>query len=54
VVKTDGQGDTLWTRTYGGTGNDDAYCIQQTTDGGYVVAGYTHSFSGRNSVFWVV
>jgi hypothetical protein len=39
VVKTDSQGDTLWTRTYGGTSSDGAYSVQQTTDGGYVIAG---------------
>lgn len=35
LVKTDDQGDTMWTSTfrYG-----DGYCVQQTSDGGYVIA----------------
>ncbi|MFH1011557.1 MAG: T9SS type A sorting domain-containing protein [bacterium] len=44
LVKMDSQGDTLWTRTYGGSSDDWANCVQQTADGGYVVAGYTYSF----------
>ncbi|MBM3324681.1 MAG: hypothetical protein FJY66_03350, partial [Calditrichaeota bacterium] len=43
LVKTDSHGDTLWTRTYGRTASDAAYCIQQTADGGYIVAGYSES-----------
>jgi len=39
LVKTDVNGDTLWTRTYGGTGNDWGFSVEQTTDGGYIIAG---------------
>ena len=45
LIKTNSNGDTLWTKTYGGTNNDIGYCIQQTTDGGYIIAGYTQSFN---------
>lgn len=44
VIKVDPFGDTLWTRIYGGSSFDDANSVQQTTDGGYIVAGYTESF----------
>jgi hypothetical protein len=43
-VKTDSSGDTLWTKTYGGRYSDEASFVQQTTDGGYVIAGRTYSF----------
>jgi len=36
--------ETTWAKTYGGSGEDRAYSIQQTSDGGYIVAGYTRSF----------
>lgn len=34
----------VWQKTYGGSNYDEAYSIQQTTDGGYIVAGETGSF----------
>ncbi len=43
LVKTNALGDTLWTRTYGGSGWDEGNSVQQTSDGGYIVAGYTTS-----------
>ena len=39
VLKLDGNGNVQWQKTYGGTGNDYANSIQQTSDGGYIVAG---------------
>jgi hypothetical protein len=34
---------TMWSKTYGGTGNDDGYSVVQTSDGGYAIAGATES-----------
>jgi hypothetical protein len=52
VIKVDMNGDTLWTKTLGGSGYDEAKSVQQTNDGGYVIAGHTYStngsFSGNN------
>jgi hypothetical protein len=44
LVKTNFKGDTLWTRTYGGSGDDDGYCVKQTPDSGYILCGSTQSF----------
>jgi hypothetical protein len=43
VVKLDSNGSLLWQKCLGGTGNDEANSIQQTADGGYIVAGVTWS-----------
>jgi hypothetical protein len=49
VVKTDPNGDTLWSKTYGGTGNDIGMDIKQTPDSGFIITGSTTSF-GPDSV----
>ena len=46
--------DTLWTRTYGGTGNDFAYSVQQTSDGGYIIAGSIYSHFPTGQDFYLV
>ena len=40
LVRIDEQGDTLWTKTYGGALEDVAYGVNVTSDGGYVLSGY--------------
>ncbi len=44
ILKLDQTGNISWQKTYGGSDYDDAYSIQQTADGGFIVAGRTHSF----------
>jgi len=52
LLKTDSSGDTLWTRTYGGSDSDWGFSVQQTSDGGYIIAGYTYSFgAGERDVY---
>ncbi|TAJ43968.1 PKD domain-containing protein [Methanofollis fontis] len=46
VVKLDAAGNQVWQRCFGGSSRDFAYSIQQTSDGGYVVAGGTWSTDG--------
>ena len=48
LLKTDSNGDTLWTKTFWDWGNnhDWGYSVQQTTDGGYIITGENSSFSG--------
>jgi len=53
LVKANATGDTLWTRTYGGAGWDEGRSVQQTTDGGYIVAGFTNSFGNGNQVYLI-
>ena len=46
VVKLNASGGLQWTKTIGGTGNDWASSVVQTSDGGYIVAGFTSQSNG--------
>jgi len=46
VVKLDPDGTVVWEETYGGADSDDGSAIQQTSDGGYIVAGLSRSVDG--------
>ncbi|MBA7625615.1 hypothetical protein ES703_33047 [subsurface metagenome] len=54
VLKLSATGDIDWEYTYGMGWNpvSEATCIQQTTDGGYVVAGFSDHFGSRD--FWIL
>jgi len=54
ILKIASNGDIEWQRTYGGTSDDFLYFIQQTEEGGYVVAGYSSSFGPRGEDIWVL
>jgi len=54
LVKTDANGNMEWNKTYGGVDYDGAWSVQQTSDGGYIAAGYTNSFGAGAYDFWVV
>ena len=42
VLKLDSDGNVIWQKRYGGTGDDRAMSIQQTNDGGYIVGGFAY------------
>jgi len=46
VLKFDAVGTLQWEETFGGSWNDYGYAIDQTSDGGYIVAGTTQSDDG--------
>ena len=51
----DPEGGALeWNMTYGGPGEDIAYSVVQTDDGGYAIAGYTSSYGAGSFDFWLV
>jgi len=54
VLKLDSDGDVGWQQTYGGADGDGASSVEQTADGGYVVAGETYSFGAGRSDYWVL
>jgi uncharacterized delta-60 repeat protein len=54
ILKLDANGNKLWEKTFGGSYDERAYCIQQTSDGGYIVAGYTSSFGVGNYDVYII
>jgi len=49
IYRLNSSGNKVWYKHYGGTGTDNGYSIQQTSDGGYIVAGNTQSFTHGNN-----
>ncbi|MBL0053330.1 MAG: hypothetical protein IPP29_18450 [Bacteroidetes bacterium] len=39
LIRLNYEGDTLWTKIYGGIYNDEGRCVQQTRDSGFLIAG---------------
>lgn len=54
ILKTDAQGDTLWTKYWGEDQNEWLNSVQQTNDGGYIFAGHTYSFGAKSQDVWLV
>ena len=54
LVKTDEDGDSLWSRTYGGSESDRCNSLILTEDNGFLLVGSTESFGSGSSDVWVV
>ncbi|MDR6922170.1 T9SS type A sorting domain-containing protein [Chryseobacterium sp. 2987] len=60
IVKLDSSGNIQWQKSLGGNKEDIAHSIQQTSDGGYIIAGESYSTDGDVTVnhgysdYWIV
>ncbi len=54
LVKINADGDTAWTRTYGGPDIDEGYAAAETNNGGFVVAGEYRRALGAAASTWLL
>ena len=54
IMKLQPEGAVSWIRTYGGKEDDYSETVQQTLDGGYIMAGWTYSFGVEGRSIWIV
>lgn len=53
-MRTNSDGDSLWSNTYGGDNHDHGYSGIQSSDGGYVIVGHTGSFGFNGEDAYIV
>jgi len=53
LIKTDSSGNMTWSKTFGGTHDDHGRSVRETSDGGYIVAGFITIYYGGYDVYLV-
>jgi hypothetical protein len=54
LIRTDANGNEMWTQTFGGPIEDVGKYVEETTDGGCVIAGYTNSYGAGDKDFYLI
>lgn len=54
VLKLDADGEILWQKAFGGAGDEEAYSIEQASDGNYLIGGATDSFGSGGKDSWII
>jgi hypothetical protein len=53
-LKLNMNGDTIWTRRYGGSSNDGMSWVEQTSDTGYILSGASYSYGAGMACVWLI
>ena len=53
LIKFNSDGDTIWTKTFGGAGDDWASSIKETADGGFIISGCTNSYGNNDDIYLI-
>jgi hypothetical protein len=54
LVRTDSLGSAAWEKSYGLEGDDEGYSVDRTSDGGFVLTGYTSSTGPGPYNLWLI
>jgi hypothetical protein len=54
LIRVDSSGNTAWDKTLGGSNSDYGWSVQQTSDRGYIIVGYTDSYGAGGYDIWLM